>query len=244
MKNFEFNLLNIYNFNNNGKFRHMFSYVKKNFSKIEGDIIEAGVYQGNSLLSLGLFLKKIKSKKKIFAFDSFSGFKKNNISAYDNINNFKKLREKKIISHFHYNMFSKSLKIKKIFTQKVDTLNISSSGDFSNTDLLLLKKKINFLKLKNIVIRKGDFARSFNRDLPKKIFLINLDCDLYLSCKIVLESCWPRLVKGGYVWLDEYYSLKFPGPKIFIDDFAKKNHLKINTFYDPLNDFYRAYLIK
>jgi hypothetical protein len=244
MKNFEFNLLNIYNFNINGKFRHMFSYIKKNSSKIEGDIIEAGVFQGKSLLSLALFLKKIKSKKKVFGFDSFSGFNKKNVTAYDNINNFNKLRDKKIISNFHYNMFSRSLEIKKIVSKKVDTLNISTSRDFSNADLLLLKKKINFLKLKNIIIRKGDFTRSFNRDLPNKIFLINLDCDLYLSCKIVLESCWPRLVKGGYVWLDEYYSLKFPGPKIFIDDFVKKNRLKINTFYDSTDDFYRAYLVK
>ena len=108
-----------------------------------------------------------------------------------------------------------------------------------------MKKKIKLLNLKNIILKKGDFKKTFiKKNLPKKIFLINLDCDLYESCKTVLEACWPRIVKGGYIWLDEYYSLKFPGPKIFIDEFVKENNLKINTFYDKQHDFYRNYIIK
>ena len=82
------------------------------------------------------------------------------------------------------------------------------------------------------------------KNLPKKIFLINLDCDLYESCKTVLEACWSRVVKGGYIWLDEYYSLKFPGPKVFIDEFVRKHNQKIQTYYDRKNDFYRNYIIK
>ena len=63
-KNWQFNLLGIYNFNSYGSFHNLIQFIKNNHHKIEGDIVEAGVFRGNSLLSIALFLKKLGSSKK------------------------------------------------------------------------------------------------------------------------------------------------------------------------------------
>ena len=51
MKNWEFNILQIYNYNLSGKYTNLFNFIKKKHKIIEGDIIEAGVYRGSFLLS-------------------------------------------------------------------------------------------------------------------------------------------------------------------------------------------------
>ena len=60
----QFNILNIYNFNKIGPLKGYFDFIKKNHKKINGDLIEAGVFKGSSLISTAIFLKKIGSKKK------------------------------------------------------------------------------------------------------------------------------------------------------------------------------------
>jgi len=62
---FIFDLLNIdYYHNPISPYRFFYDYIKKNCNKIEGNICEFGVFQGRSLLSTALLLKKIRSKKK------------------------------------------------------------------------------------------------------------------------------------------------------------------------------------
>jgi len=51
----------------------LFALLKK-VQTIPGSIAECGVYQGSTLLSMGLHLNQIRSPKKVFAFDSFAGF--------------------------------------------------------------------------------------------------------------------------------------------------------------------------
>ena len=51
--------------------------IRENHTEILGDIVEAGVYRGNSLIAIGMLLKELGSSKKIYGFDSFSGFPTN-----------------------------------------------------------------------------------------------------------------------------------------------------------------------
>ena len=44
-KNWQFNLLRIYNFNSYGSFHNLIQFIKNNHHKIEGDIVEAGVFE-------------------------------------------------------------------------------------------------------------------------------------------------------------------------------------------------------
>ena len=49
-----------------------------------------------------------------------------------------------------------------------------------------------------------------------------------------------NLVNGGFIHLDEYYSLKYPGPKIAVDEFLSK---VLKQKKQP-NEFKRYYLTK
>ena len=68
----------------------------------------------------------------------------------------------------------------------------------------LIKYIINFFKFKNIKIIKDDFLnikryrKNFN-----KFSLIYIDCDLYLTTKLILEVCSKNLSIGGFIVFDE-----------------------------------------
>ncbi len=51
--------------------------IKKLFEKtikLEGDIAECGVFRGNSIVPMGLYVKEMNLTKKVYGFDSFEGF--------------------------------------------------------------------------------------------------------------------------------------------------------------------------
>jgi len=245
-KDYLLSLLEVDRFDNQSQsaFRFWYDHIKNFANKKDGDIFEFGVYRGKSLIAAALILKKLKSKKKIFAFDTFKGFP--SYSKQDEIKRFKdsKYFSKKIISEHQ-----KFLEIKKFTTnlKKFNTSNISTSGNFNKTSINLIKKKIEYFNLKNIEIIEGDFAKTvpkFFNSYNKNISSCNIDCDLYDGYKIILPFVYPALSKGGYIHLDEYYSLKFPGPKIAVDNFCKKKNIKPKKNNTRKGEFARYYLTK
>ena len=136
MKNFlkndwEFNILNIYNYNKPGSFSSYFDFIKKNHKKLPGDLLEAGVHKGKSLLSVALFLKEIGSKKKVYGYDSWAGFPKNQKNnPMDHFLRWKELLKKKSITKNHYNDVLKNRKLisflKKKNNNKINSYNLSS----------------------------------------------------------------------------------------------------------------------
>lgn len=250
-KDFEFNLLNIENFNLNPRMVFLKNFFKK--KKLPpGDYFEFGVYQGSSLISVAMLFKELKIKKKIYGFDSFAGFP--SYDKNDDFKNFSKMFKNKSITESHYQDIRRLINIKKFLSKlnKKNNLfnpqNISSSKNFSNSSYNYLKRKIKFLKLNNIELVKGDFKKSlpnfFKKNPHKKIFAVNIDCDLYNSYKTVFNYTWERLSKNGLIYLDEYYSLKFPGARIASDNFFKQKKIfpkKIKTWK---TDFERWYIKK
>ena len=59
-----------------------------------------------------------------------------------------------------------------------------------------------------------------------KIFSAIIDSDLYDSYRVALPFIWKRLEKKGIIFLDEYYSLKFPGARIACNNFFKEKKVK------------------
>ena len=59
--------------------------------------------------------------------------------------------------------------------------------------------------------------------MPKKISAGLIDCDLSDGYRSSLKYFWPRLSLNGKLFLDEYYSLKFPGPRFIVDQFIIEN---------------------
>ena len=71
-----------------------------------------------------------------------------------------------------------------------------------------------------------------------------MDCDLYKSYKI-LPLIYKKMNKGAFCHLDEYYSLKFPGPLIACNEFLENfNHVKFVKYKLSNGDFDRYYFRK
>lgn len=249
MLDYKFSLFEIYNYNRFGQLKYFFEFIKKNHKKYKGDIVEAGVHKGKSLLSIGLFLKELNSKKKVYGYDTFSGFpKKQKNHEMDHHSQWKNLLNKKNISKQHYKLINENYRylsfIKKKRKKDLNSFNTSLSSDFSNPNLSFLKKKIKYLELNNIKLIKGEFKKTIPKKLPKKIFAALIDADLYSSYETSLPYIWKNLVKGGYIFFDEYYSLKFPGPRIFCDYFFKKFKEKPIMHRKIRGDFERWYIRK
>ena len=71
-----------------------------------------------------------------------------------------------------------------------------------------------------------------------------MDCDLYESHKIALPFVWHRLIAKGLIFLDEYYSLKFPGARIATNEFFSDKHDKPEMFPRKAMDFERWFIQK
>jgi hypothetical protein len=242
-----FNLLSIDNFNNkNSKMRFWFNHAEEFHESIKGDIFEFGVYRGGSLLAMSLLLKRIGSTKKIYAFDTFSGFP--NYSKFDDISMFDSLYDSGSISKKHYMKHKTLLNLKEyIESANVNVKSISTSDDFSDNSLEILENKINALELDNIEIIKGEFKDTvpdFFKNNNTSVFSANIDCDLYDGYKVVLPHVWKALSKNGYIHLDEYYSLKFPGARIACNEFFTENDIQPAKNEKEPNEFERWFLTK
>ena len=71
-----------------------------------------------------------------------------------------------------------------------------------------------------------------------------IDCDLYESYKYTLNFIWERLTKGSLIYLDEYYSLKFPGARIACNEFFINKKQKPVMIEKKVNDFERWAVFK
>lgn len=237
----EFNVVGVYNYRKPGTLRHYMDYIAEHHQHIEGDICEAGVYEGRSLLATGLLLKELGSSKQIFGYDTFQGFP----AIYhenDEMGGFNRLLQSGGISKEHYQKAGRNLAFRLFHLRtRVLVQNISSSADFSGAKIEDLQRKIKYLGLDNIHLVVGPFAETMaaNQAKTHKYMAALLDCDLYMSYNRALPFVWERLVLGGYVYLDEYYSLKFPGARIATDEFFATKRDKPHKHKDEPGDFER-----
>ncbi len=248
---YEFNMFGIYNYKKPGKLTKLIKFIKENHKTLKGDILESGVFQGSQSLAIAMLLKELGSEKKVYAFDSFSGFP-NVYHANDNKDKFQSLYENNIISKDHYENYLNFIKLKKLRSEgnlENTPSSISSSGDFSENSLDSLKSKTKLLKLDNIVFVKGDFEITMNEDnklspvLSNGIMSAIIDCDLYESYRVTLNFLSKKLNRGGLVYLDEYYSLKFPGARIATNEaIATSSNFKLELDKREDGDFERWYL--
>lgn len=62
----------------------------------------------------------------------------------------------------------------------------------------------------------------FDKTLPEyqgRIALLHLDCDLYESYKLSLETLYDKVQPGGIIMFDEYHDTRWPGATKAIDEF-------------------------
>jgi hypothetical protein len=242
----EFNTLGIYNFTQPGPYSFIFDFLFESQNELRGDILEAGTYRGKTALSLGIFLAQNGLPGVVHGFDTFSGFPKYSVN--DMPEKFEELRELKLISDEHFSRVERLRTMKSdLFKQDFHPASTSSSGDFSNNSIDPLHAKMQFLGLNNIQLHVGTFESTMNQKGAEalRFSLIFLDCDLYDGYMETLNYGWERLIPGGIVFLDEYYSLKFPGARIAVNEFfADKIGYEMLEVSDKSFDDFERWIIR
>ena len=243
---YEYNVVDVANYKADKARSSYYKFIELNHSSMDGDLVESGVFRGRSLIATALLLKDLGSTKKVYGFDSFSGFPPI-FHENDNIASFERLFKEGKISQEHYDAVSKNKAIRDVLTASdTNASTISSSGDFSDTNRKLLEKKIDLLNLDNIILVEGSFDETMNsKNGPQTVFACMMDNDLYQSHLTTFEFVWPRLVKGGLIYLDEYFSLKFPGSRIASDEFLADKSCNLQMYKSsPTDIFERWYVTK
>jgi hypothetical protein len=213
-----------------------FDFIKKKARKIPGDLVEFGVFRGDSIIATALLLKRNKIKKKIIGFDTFDGFLKKNKK--DDVKIFKHLFFKKKISLKHY----KWIKLR----QEALNSKLIENHEWKNTSFKFVNQRIKKFKLqKDIELIKGDIVKSVKRiKKNQKYSIAFMDCNLYEPHVAALEHCWKHLSKKGAIFLDDYFSLKYPGARIAVNEFCENKKLKVKKVKFYPGDFERYYLEK
>ncbi len=141
---------------------------------------------------------KKKNKRKVIGFDAFGKFPHPKIEYRNN-------KADKLFAKRHDNNIGLGISIK------------------------LLKKYLKKKNLKNYDLIKGDVLKTLPEYLIKnkklKISLLHLDLDVYEPTRFVLNTLYKYVSKKGIVLLDDYKHIK--GATLAVDDFIKKNNLKI-----------------
>lgn len=147
--------------------------------KLPGDILEFGVYKGNSLVRLLSFrhLLENENSRKVFGFDIYGKFP-------DSLN---LESDRQFVQRFEnaggYGISKKELEF-----------HLNNKG-FKNYELI----KGDILKTIPEFIAK-------NKSI--KISLLHIDVDVYEPSKMILENFWDNVVKGGILMLDDYGTIE------------------------------------
>lgn len=189
----------------------------KLIKKLNGSIVECGIFKGTSFVRFALLREVFKKQKsKLIGFDVF-----NDIYPNTEFENEKKHRKHWIKTAGPSSISAKQLK--HVFSeQKIKNFELVS-GD-------VLKTIPKYLKT--------------NKNL--KISLLNIDLAFVEPTKCALDYLYDKVVKGGVILFDNYggegtNGIFYKGETKVIEDFLKKNKRKIKHF----EIFKRpAYLVK
>ncbi|AUD03012.1 TylF/MycF/NovP-related O-methyltransferase [Spirosoma pollinicola] len=115
----------------------------------------------------------------------------------------------------------------------VDNLKSYSAGDedFSKTSVNIVLKNLPYPQ--NCLIRKGFFPESVQpEDTHETFAFVSIDTDLYQPIFEGLEFFYPRLSRGGYIFIHDYNNDVYKGAKQAVQEFCQKNSVS----YFPLTD--------
>lgn len=166
-------------------------------NRIEGDIVECGVFKGANCRFICDYLKSINYENiNIFLYDTFEGMP---CASTNDINIFTKK---------NYNFYLK--KMQK--NNEVD--NFYKYENIENVKKLLFQTNYN---KDNIHFIKGLVEETIPKTIPNKISLLILDTDYYDSTKHELQHLYPLVEKGGIIIIDDYGT--WSGVKKAVDEY-------------------------
>lgn len=188
-------------------------YAIEATKNLPGVFLECGVYVGNTLFTADEF-KRVRGINRVMCgADTFDGFDCNP-DGLPNVNDtfagFDKLLSEKKITQLHYDL-AKERTNKHVYQE-----HLSKSYFASVADSVFEESKIRGIRL-----YKGAFSEAL-KNFEHDIAVLHIDCDLYEAYKDCFSLLFHKVVKGGIIVLDEYYSRKYPGARIATDEFLNK----------------------
>ncbi len=177
-------------------------YISEN--KINGAIVECGVWKGGSIMAAALTLNLLdEQSREIYLYDTFSGMSQpgtHDISSSRGSSIEKKFQESRVSDDLSTWCYSPVEEVKN---------NVFST----NYPQHLFK------------FVEGKVEDTIPNVMPDSIALLRLDTDWYESTKHELVHLYPLLVKSGILIIDDYGH--FEGAKQAVDEFISENKLQV-----------------
>ena len=107
-----------------------------------------------------------------------------------------------------------------------DLVGIDSNQEmqFKDTSLEAVKKFVG--ENRKTIYVKGYFPESVTEECKnEKYAFVSIDCDLYIPIKAGLEFFYPRLSKGGMIFIHDYSGCFFEGARQAVDEYCRVNCL-------------------
>jgi len=182
----------------------------------DGVYLELGTYRGSTLLSCAEASIFFNLKTKLYGLDTFEGFPDAfNDNNYDHPKHFIELFNNGFISEKHFDHSSKR-------TNNFTSLDHLKKEYFKDIDLIFEHIK----KYDNVNLIKSEF-KDASKLIDEPIKILFFDCDLYDSYMDGLNIFYDKVIEGGAIILDEYYSYKYPGALQAVIDFFKEKNPEI-----------------
>lgn len=162
-----------------------------NEAKIEGNVAELGVYQGE----FAKYINEFFPDRRLFLFDTFEGFTDKDISK--------------------------------------DVENEYSSGteDFSDTNVDMVLGQMVYPQM--CVIKKGWFPQTTDGVESEKFVFVSIDADLFKPIYEGLSFFYPRMNRGGVIFVHDFNNPDYKGASAAVKGFCKEQ--KIPYFCLPDN---------
>jgi len=176
-------------------------YIEKN--KIEGEIVECGVWKGGSMMAVAETLKTYNSfSRELYLYDTFEG-----------------MSEPTEVDKTHFGKDAASL-LKKNENKETNPVWAYSrleavQGGMNTTGYT--ENKIKYIK--------GKVEDTIPTTTPSKIAVLRLDTDWYESTRHELIHLFPLLTVGGVLILDDYGY--WQGARKAADEYFKENNIQI-----------------
>ena len=184
---------------------------------IPGDIVECGVWKGGCAMAIAQTLKKYRSSKKVYLFDTFDGMTEPSALDVDTH------------SGENYGETYESLNLDKRNRVKLDYYGLG----VPNCSLAHVKK--NFLDwglMDYALFVEGDVRETLydKASIPDALSLVRLDTDWFDTTLLELQTLYPLLQKGGVLLLDDYGT--FNGARKAVDNYFEEIGFSPFVVYD------------
>ena len=170
-------------------------------NKIEGSIVECGVWKGGSIMAVAKTLMSLNNfDRDLYLFDTFEGM--TDPTDFDI-----SVRNEKA-----FEVMQKAKVKGDELTLSIVSLDQVKKAVFSTG---YTKEKFHFIK--------GKVEDTLQKQAPQKISLLRLDTDWYESTKNELIYLFPRLAKGGVLIIDDYGY--WTGSKKAVDEYFNEKNI-------------------